>query len=83
MGNTRDPALHARWRQRMERYRRSELTVVEFCRREQVSRKRPIQTVGSAGGRAGDIVKSCVLRDLCGGVFLQQSVDESLAFEEE
>ncbi len=37
MPRSSDPARYQLWRQRMGRFERLELTVVEFCRREQVS----------------------------------------------
>ena len=37
MSRSSDPTRREVWHARMERYRRSNLTVVEFCRRERVS----------------------------------------------
>ena len=37
MSRERDPGLRERWRKRLERFRRCELTVAEFCKREAVS----------------------------------------------
>lgn len=37
MGRKMDLALHARWRKRLDRFQRSSVSAVEFCRREGVS----------------------------------------------
>jgi transposase-like protein len=91
MGRVADPRLPAQWRRRIERQRRSGLSIGEFCRREGVSAgsfhqwKRRLEADASKGRLrdhgGAERSASATERSPAGGGFIQVPVAAASAIE--